>query len=105
VLWRDPGQRCHFARSVQWPVAWSPQCVCCKRNVDPSEEWKSLGENSKRIGFTWKKEIFLKGWKTNKTFGSRGHGLHARVEGLVFCVFIVSGTVIHFWTFLRDIRL
>jgi len=22
----------------------------------------------------------------------------------VFCVFIISGTVIHFWTFLRDIR-
>ena len=64
VFWRDPGQRCHFARSVQWAVASSPQCVGCKRNVDPPEECESLGAIGDENYLPEKKEIFLKGQKT-----------------------------------------
>ena len=69
MFWRDPGQRCHFARSVHWAVASSPQCVAgCKRNVDPPEEWKSLGEIPKRKLFTCERETFVKGQEKKKAF-------------------------------------
>jgi hypothetical protein len=59
-----------------------------------------------------KKMVYLEKGNISEEFENKKRPLAVGVMAFmrelrdhVFCAFIVSGTVIHFWTFLRDIRL
>ena len=75
----------------------------CRLQEECGPTWRMwiVRSNWRRKLFTWKKGNISEGSENKNPYGSRGHGLHARVH--VFCVVIVSGTVIHFPTFRRNI--